>query len=517
METPARAVRESVYGVIALAASNGWPGSVPLLKKSIIVLHRWLGVALCLFFLLWFPSGIGMMYWDFPGVTADDRLQRSAAIDPSTIRLSPSEAFASTAQLQAPSQARLTTFDNRPVYRFRVGRGDFTVYADTGALQTQPVPAAIVERAASAWVRQPASNAAVETLDEADQWTVQGSFRALGPLQKYAFANGEQVYVSKTSGEVVQYTTRGSRVGAYLGPIPHWIYFTPLRKHQAAWNQVIVWSSGIATVTAALGIAIGIWMWSPSRRYRIEGAPSQLPYRGQKRWHALFGLIFGLGAVTWAFSGLLSMDPVPQMNERPRLDVPQALRGPLQLAAFAPKNPRQALSQLSDLRVKELELAVVAGEPVYLASAGRGQTRVVPVAGPPRDTFDRDRIVHVVDAAAQPDPIVDARVMDRYDAYYLDRHHTRPLPVMLVRLGDGNHTRYYIDLKTARVVGSYSSRTWMSRWLYHGLHSLDFPWLYDYRPLWDVVVITFMLGGTALGVTSLILAWRVLGSYLPSR
>ena len=53
----------------------------------------------------------------------------------------------------------------------------------------------------------------------------------------------------------------------------------------------------------------------------------------------------------------------------------------------------------------------------------------------------------------------------------------------------------------------------MSRWLYHGLHSLDFPWLYNYRPLWDIVVITFMLGGTALCVTSLILAWRVLGSY----
>ena len=32
-----------------------------------------------------------------------------------------------------------------------------------------------------------------------------------------------------------------------------------------------------------------------------------------------------------------------------------------------------------------------------------------------------------------------------------------------------------------------------------------------YRPLWDIVVIAFMLGGTALWVTSLILAWRVLG------
>jgi PepSY-associated transmembrane protein len=488
-----------------------------MLKKSVIVLHRWLGVALCLFFLLWFPSGIGMMYWDFPGVTADDRLERSAPIDPSTIRLSPSEAFASTAQLQAPSHAHLTTFDNRPVYRFRVGRSDFMVYADTGALQTEPVPPAIVERAASAWVRQPVSGAAVETLEEADQWTVQGSFRTLRPLQKYSFANGEQVYVSRASGEVVQYTTRRSRLGAYLGPIPHWIYYTPVRKHQPAWNQIVIWSSGIGTVTGVLGIAIGVWMWSPSRRYRFEGAPSRLPYRGQKRWHALFGLIFGLGAVTWAFSGLLSMDPVPRMNERPRLDGPHALRGQLRLSAFAAKNPRQALSQLSGLSVKALELAVVAGEPVYLASAGRGQTRVVPVTGPPREGFDRDRIVHAVDAAAQPDRIADARVIDRYDAYYLDRHHERPLPVMLVQLGDSDHTRYYIDPKTARVVGSYSSRTWMSRWLYHGLHSLDFPWLYDYRPLWDIVVITFMLGGTALCVTSLILAWRVLGSYLPSR
>ena len=54
----------------------------------------------------------------------------------------------------------------------------------------------------------------------------------------------------------------------------------------------------------------------------------------------------------------------------------------------------------------------------------------------------------------------------------------------------------------------------MSRWLYHGLHSLDFPWLYNYRPLWDIVVITFMVGGTALCVTSLILAWRVIGRLL---
>ena len=72
----------------------------------------------------------------------------------------------------------------------------------------------------------------------------------------------------------------------------------------------------------------------------------------------------------------------------------------------------------------------------------------------------------------------------------------------------------YINPKTGRIVGTYNSDGWINRWLYHGLHSFDFPWLYNYRPLWDVVVITFMVGGTALCVTSLILAWRVIGRKL---
>jgi hypothetical protein len=105
-------------------------------------------------------------------------------------------------------------------------------------------------------------------------------------------------------------------------------------------------------------------------------------------------------------------------------------------------------------------------------------------------------------------------VLDQYDRYYLDRRRRRPLPVLLAELNEAEHTRYYIDPRTARVVGNYSANNWMSRWLYHGLHSLDFPWLYNYRPLWDIVVITFMAGGTALCVTSLILAWRVLGRKL---
>jgi hypothetical protein len=92
-------------------------------------------------------------------------------------------------------------------------------------------------------------------------------------------------------------------------------------------------------------------------------------------------------------------------------------------------------------------------------------------------------------------------VIHQYDVYYRDRTRQRPLPVILALMNDAEKTRYYIDPATARVVGGYSNRNWVGRWLYNGLHSLDFPWLYNYRPLWDIVVIAFMLGGTALCVT----------------
>src|SRR6266478_4905208 len=116
-----------------------------MIKRFAIAVHRWLGVTLCLLFLLWFPSGIGMMYWDFPSVTASDRLDRSPALDPATIRVSPVEAYAALGQSQPAGQVRLNTFDGRPVYRFRAGRGESLVYADTGT-EKADVPDEMIAR-----------------------------------------------------------------------------------------------------------------------------------------------------------------------------------------------------------------------------------------------------------------------------------------------------------------------------------------------------------------------------------
>ena len=472
-------------------------------KRALIVVHRWLGAALCLFFLLWFLSGIGMMYWEYPEISAADRLERAAILNAHAVQLTPVESLAKAGLSQLVSDARLAVFDGRPAYRFRSGRQETVVYADNGEVRAE-ITREMMLRIATAWVGQSTAPATIELIDDVDQWTIQ--LRRLAPLWKYAWPTGEHVYVSQSSGEVVQYTTTASRLGAYLGPIPHWLYFTPLRKHGPQWSSLVIWLSALGTATAMLGIIVGIWVSSPVLI---------IPYRGVKRLHTIFGLIFGVGAVTWAFSGMLSMDPFPLQptgGSAPSAEVlTRAIRGNVRLTTFERKSPREALTHLESLNVKELELVEVAGTPFYIASLASGDTRIVPFDGPSRPAFDQAFLRKAIVEATASTGLSGFDVIDQYDRYYLDRRRELPLPVIRVRLNDGEHTRYYVDPRTARVVGNYSSRNWMTRWVYHGLHSLNFPWLYNHRPLWDIVVITFMLGGAALSVTAVILAWGVVG------
>lgn len=487
---------------------------LPLLKKALIFVHRWVGVALGLLFLLWFASGIGMMYWDYPSVTVGDRLRHEPPLDAGKIKLLPQEAYA---QLQINHEAdgvRLNSFDGRPAYRFRFGRRESIVYADTGEAQTDCSPE-MSGRIASAWAGERGIGI-VEILKDQDQWTVSGEFKDLLPLRKYSWPDGREAYISIASCQVEQFTTSASRVYAYLSAIPHWLYFAPLRKHTEQWTRVVVWASGLGTVSTVLGIVIGLWMYSPARRYRYAQAPSSIPYVGMKRWHMILGLIFGVLACTWAFSGMLSMDPLPRLqrgdSDVNKFKLAAALRGTVApLFEFASKPPQQALLEAgSEFHARELELTLVMGEPLYIVTAGPGASLIVPVAGPPRTGFNPRAIVATLNAAEQPYAATEVRLVTEYESYYVDRHKSLPLPMIFVRFNDPERSMFYIDPKTARIVQSYNSRSRWNRWLYRGLHSMDFPWLYRSRPSWDILLMALLAGGTALCVTSLLLSWTLL-------
>ena len=85
-----------------------------VLKRALIFLHRWMGVALSILFTLWFCSGIVMMYWDFPGVSQRDRLERAPTLNSAQIKLTPEQAWAALGRDGAPGSATLASFDRSP-------------------------------------------------------------------------------------------------------------------------------------------------------------------------------------------------------------------------------------------------------------------------------------------------------------------------------------------------------------------------------------------------------------------
>jgi hypothetical protein len=479
------------------------------LKRLAIFAHRWTGAAFCLLFSWWFISGIFMMYFDYPEVTEADRLRHSQPLDRTRVTLAPAEAWAQLKIKGPPDEVTLAMFDGRPAYSFRVGGFRKIVYADNGQLQVLFTPELNL-RTAAAWAHQPAADATARPAT-IDQWTVGGISRNYKSLTKYSWPGGDEVYVSGVRGQVVQATTRVSRLGAWLGPIPHWLYFTPLRKNGRLWSRIVIWLSGAATLVAVLGLIAGLTMVSPKKRYRSQGVPTSIPYAGAKRLHMILGLFFGFLACTWAFSGMLSMDPFPSAttdDSGAASGIAAALNGePFAFEPFAAKHPREALA---GMEAKQLEFLIVGGEALYLATEDAHHSTLVPVAGNPRATFDTARLIGMASKASQPGGLAETRLITEYDAYYLDRHHELPLPVLRVRMKDAHQTTLYIDPRTARIVGGYSSAMWMERWLYHGFHSINLPWLYNHRPAWDLVVLTLMLGGTTLCITSVIIGWRLI-------
>jgi hypothetical protein len=497
--------------------------------RRLLFVHRWLGVMLGALFFLWYLSGIGMMYWGMPAISARDRLERWPALEPARVVLSPQEAAARIDLRPSPTQVRLNTLDGRPVYRFGAGRdgdGGRVVYADTGE-EHEAASEAQRDRAAAAWTGLRRADARVEAVTEIDQWMVGNRLRNLRPLWKYSWPNGEDVYIGE-SGDVLLHTTRTSRLAAYVSAVPHWLYFTPLRKHQPFWIRFATYSAMVGTAGAIIGLGLGVWLSARGTRYQATGAPSRIPYRGQKRLHTIFGLIFGISTITWTFSGSLAFLPFPQPPppqgqrppQRPRFvrdgnaSVAAALRGRVAMDAFEGMHPRDLIARHAGLGIKELELTSFDGDPLVAAHLGDGTRRTMSLDGRIVDELDRARIIDIVKAAAPDGARVETRIVDQYDAYYLDRLREQPLPVILALMHDAEETRYYIDPKTATIVRSYSNRSAPRRWLYNGLHSLNFPWLYNHRPLWDIVVIAFMLGGAVLSATSLVLGWRVIGRTL---
>jgi uncharacterized iron-regulated membrane protein len=509
---------------------------MPLLKKCVILAHRYLGIAISVLVIMWFASGLVMMYaGGLPRITPQLRLERTPALDVASVRLSPAEAVeraraardAASAGTPRPGRVQLTTFMDRPAYRM----GGTTVFADTGEV-LRGVSRADAHRIVARFVgvEEPQVHH-VGTLTSVDQWTL-GQGRSL-PLDKFQIddAEGTEVYLQPASGDITTMTTSRGRLLAWLGVIPHWLYFTALRENQPLWYTLVVWTSAAACLLSVLGLILSITQFRRVRPFRLSKA---IPYSGWMRWHYITGTVFGIFTLTWAFSGLLSMEPFEWTNAtglEVRRDV--FTGGPTDLTQFAALDAPTWARVLNGRAIKEVEFTRIQDQHYYVVRqaprdpgeaqrqerlhqpyyvTGRAdQDRVLVDAATlaaRTQPFSRDSLLGRLAAALPDERIVESELLTEYDSYYYSRGRQTPLPVLRVKYADADQTWLYIDPEMSQILASLPRLGRVERWLYNGFHSLDFAFWYNQRPLWDIGMLTLLSGGLATSCFGLVMGIR---------
>ena len=489
-------------------------------QRFLILSHRYLGIALCLLFCLWFASGFVIIYTGgMPQLSEAERLARLPVLNLSAVELSPQAARAALRRTDFPT---LTTRLGRPAYVF-TGNTVQVLFADNGELLTSSMISSR-QIAADFLSAPPDALDRVGLIESVDQWTL--GLRSELPLQKYRSDDGQgsEVYVSPSRGRVVLYTTSRDRLLAWLGAIPHWLYFLPLRADTALWSATVIGLASVGVIFVALGLVL---MFTQLRWRHWPNLLRAIPYHGLMKWHYMLGIGFGWCVLTWAFSGLLSMEPYSwNRASGMSFDAVAYFRSRAGVSAFESEAPAADLAVIEG-SLKEVNFHVFAGKRFYELSIG-GDSSIGAISREFREVTSMEPLGLFTDAQilAQLEPavaanMVAAEILNEYDNYYYGRNSRRqmapPLPVLRVEFDDLAGSRYYLSLQTGELefVSHRANRT--ERWLYRGLHSLDFNFLYPYRPAWDVVVWLLLAGGLLLSLLGAYLGLSRVGRWLEPR
>ncbi|WP_290634813.1 PepSY-associated TM helix domain-containing protein [Aquisalimonas sp.] len=465
-------------------------------KRQIYLWHRYLGIALCLLIAMWFASGIVLMYVGYPSLDDEARLAGLPTLEADAGLAPPAAVMERYGDVDA---LRLNAAPGRPAYHFRQGGEWQSVDAATG----EPLTLDAMELAGAARRHAGAEAVALEPV-EVDQWTVSGRFNAHRPLVRARMEDdaGSWLYLSSSTGEVVQATTRFERGWNWVGAVVHWIYPWQLRQHPELWRQVVIWLSVPAIALILSGTVVGFWRLRVRRRYK---GGRMTPYQGWHRWHHILGIACVVFVFTFMLSGLLSMNP-GRVFTPPAPDAGQTdawADGPLITeAAVSPA----ALLAAAPYGVRELEWDRQAGAAlVHLHGADTSHVRQAD--GSPFEP-DADTLIARAEELVNEGSITEATRLTDYDHYYYARRNDRPLPVLRLRYDDAAGTTLYINPETATIESRIDHSGRWRRWLYNGLHSLDFPVLWERRPLWDVVVLGLSLAGLAFSLTGAVIGWK---------
>lgn len=482
------------------------------MKRLLFLIHRWSGVALALFMVLWFFSGLLIVYASQLNQTRVQQWARAEALAPERGWLSLGEALqhngkAASEGLPAVHEARLVRVAGQPVWQIEDGKG---LRQALSAIDGSTLK--VSADAALGIARQWSGGAAeglqfVETLESP---TILPNAENLKPFHQVALRDGKggELLISARTGEVVHASTRVERAMYWAGSWVHLFRFLDLAGLDKQRVDVLLWLAGFAFLATLTGLIVGWLRWRPGWFGKATYGQGRVhPYKQVWfTWHFWAGLIGGLVALTWTLSAYLNGNPwqifSPANPAKP------------EIARYVGKdNPRQILdwhpasAPVAGDDVVELAWCHLGGEAVLVAAQRDGSRHVLNAEGGVSEAAVVQAVGRLAGAAVAGQHILQTE----YDHYYYPRHGRspldRPLPVWRVDLGDSADTRFYVDAQDGRLLLRQDNRRRAYRWLWSALHHWDIAGLYT-RPLWDAWMLTWIGFGLALSVTAVVLGWR---------
>jgi len=470
-------------------------------------MHRWLGIGLGLFVLLWFLSGLVMLFVGYPKLTSAERLSHLDGLVPHQVKLDAAQAWALTGRLGQPERVRLAMREHKPTYYFLQNEQWLTVWADanTGSqnqpIQAKPIAIAKADAVKAAEQFQDNAKAIAATLIDHDQWSISSSLNAHRPLYRVVLddAAASELYVSSHTGEVVLDTQSAERAWNWLGSVIHWIYFTPLRMERELWRQILLWLAFAGMVLTSLGLWLGVQRIRINRRYSHDRIT---PYRGWARWHHIVGLSAGVFCITWLFSGWLSLTPFGWFSDRSLSSEESARWAGAGLAVQDMKLPL-----LSSTGIKEFEWLKFAGNTYVLARSEQQESLIDSQSGLPVASFSAAVMQAQASKLGAYGAVASVHWLSNGDLYFKQDAQTTP-QVLRIAFADALNTTYYVDAPTAKILASQDSNSRIYRWLFNGLHRMDIPPLTDRLLARRITIFILSTGGVLLTVAGIVLGWR---------
>lgn len=417
--------------------------------------HKWFGIPLAVMFIMWYVSGIVMLYHQFPRLT------------PSTTPVEEvSLASLSEVWKEVPdtfSTCRILFSGKRPL----VKAGDET-YGSFSPSRDDLRDIAASFKTGVAYV---------DTLADIDKWIPFNQLMPHLPIYRVVGSDDSYTYVSSKTGEVIGRNTRVGRAWAWIGALPHYVYITPIRRDVGLWRDVVIWMSGLSTLSVIFGLVIAVRFLIRRRSMHIF----------KNRWwqlHYSWGLVFGLFMLAFIFSGMMSLAKIPDWIIRP---------------AEMPEGKEMIVKAKVDLSMLPVRMssALISANPVPMIETRAGDdTMTMPINPHQTLDFSPGAMTAVVERTTG-EKVSHVEKVD-HDIFY---HAT----VAGYKAMTKHFTVYWNERGYYRV---FDAKGKAQAICYRFLHNMDFPGLNRVEWLHQLFMWIVLLGGLAITVTGTVLSVR---------